>query len=162
LPWQLTVGQLRAAVAQVPDEVVVSLALPPSTPRHDLLTLFLSVEVAYAGGRLLQLKPVNSPTPLLSDSDDGQASVTDGQVTIAASGNVLVPAVLALEAQGFTVTCAHADSGGLWTATREDTSATGSNPLEVLGLVALLRSRGKQWRASDPEIADVMERFDLG
>src|SRR5262245_11295930 len=146
LPWQLTVGQLRSAIARVPDEVVVGFALPPSTPRSDELTVFLNVQVAYAGGPVLQLKPLNDPGAPLSDS-------TERQLAIAGAGNVLVPAILALEAEGFTVTCEHADSGDVWTATRDDLRATGSDPLELLGLVALVRSRGTTWPATDAELA---------
>jgi hypothetical protein len=154
LPWQLTVAQLRSTIAQVPDDVVVSFALPPSTPRQDQLTIFSNVQVVYTGGPVLQLRPSNSPTAQ-------PPGPSDGQIGIAAAGNVLVPAVLALEAQGFTVTCAHVDGGDTWTATRDDLTATASDPLEVLGLVALVRSRGSQWSSSDPEIADVMGRFKL-
>ena len=58
MPWQLTVGQLRAALADVADDVVVALALSPSAPRDDRLTLILNVHVDYHGGPVLTLSPV--------------------------------------------------------------------------------------------------------
>ena len=155
MPWQLNVGQLRAAIAEVPDDVVVSLVLAPSTQRHECLTLFLNVGVSYQGGPVLKLHPTGT-TPL-----PPPAAARAGALKIAAAGNVVVPAVLALESQGFAVTCNRGESRETWTASRGDLQASGEDPVQVLGLVALLLSRGESWPASDGDIADVTRRFAL-
>jgi hypothetical protein len=56
-----------------------------------------------------------------------------------AAANTVVPAILALEADGFTVT---------------------QDPVAVLGLVKLAETR-RPWRADDAEVDDVLARFSL-
>jgi hypothetical protein len=155
LPWQLTVGRLRAAISSIPDEVVVSIVTQPTTPRHDDLTLFLNVEVNYAGGPLFKLIPREG-------TSSAEPVTTQTQLRIVSAGNVVAPAVLALESQGFVVTCDRTNTGEAWTATRGDLCARGDDPIQVLGLVRLIQLRGDRWRASDVEVDDVIRRFELG
>jgi hypothetical protein len=56
----LTVGQLRTALAGVPDEVVVALVLPPGTRTDARLTLFFNLKTDYAGGPVFRLRPLES------------------------------------------------------------------------------------------------------
>jgi hypothetical protein len=82
-------------------------------------------------------------------------------IQIAASANVIVPAIRALELRGFEVTRELSDTSELWRARHLDLDVIGDDPLDLLGLVALIESTGPKWQASDDEIADVLQRFDL-
>lgn len=78
-------------------------------------------------------------------------------VKIAQAGNTVVPAILALEAKGFTVEV----SDGLVMARSDLGTFTADDPVAVLGLVALVEVRGADWRASDAEIDLTLSRFRL-
>ena len=82
---------------------------------------------------------------------------------IAAAGNTVVPALLALEKLGFNVSVGR-DGGGrdLFEATRGDESYLAEDPVSVLGLVKLIEMRSWEWRPSDLEIDEVLKRYDLG
>lgn len=54
---QLTVGELRHLIHDVPDDVVVGLEVPPSSMRSEQLTVYYAVEATYAGGPVLKLRP---------------------------------------------------------------------------------------------------------
>jgi hypothetical protein len=75
---------------------------------------------------------------------------------IAAAGNTVVPAVLALEAAGYRVTKL---SGDLFEATSLDGSYVADDPVTLLGLIKLVELRSWTWRASDSEIDSVLTRF---
>lgn len=74
---------------------------------------------------------------------------------IAAAGNVLVPALLALEELGFAVDC----RGGQCTATRGDERYVADDPIAVLGLVKLVEVRTWNWRATDAQIETKLEKL---
>jgi hypothetical protein len=59
-PQQLTIGQLRAAISGVADDVLVALVLPPGTPSDDRLTIILPAKIDYQGGPVFKLRPANS------------------------------------------------------------------------------------------------------
>jgi len=81
--------------------------------------------------------------------------LTEG-VSISSAGNTLVPAILALEASGYTVT----QEGGRIVATAANARFAAEDPVTVLGLVRLAESR-RPWQADDDEIDDVLRRFSL-
>jgi hypothetical protein len=58
MPWQLTVGQLRGILRDVPDGVVVGLQVPAPGIGHPELTIFCNLRVEYAGGMLVRLIPI--------------------------------------------------------------------------------------------------------
>ena len=154
MPWQLTIGALRQSIGQVPDEVVVCLALPPSAPRSDEFTLFLNLETTYAKGAVFQFRP--------SDADrDHKEALAETPVRIASAGNVVVPAIRVLEQRGFSVSRELEQDRELWRARRGSLEAVGADPLELLGLVTIVEGRGAAWRTDDAELADVMQRFGL-
>ncbi|MCR9202928.1 MAG: hypothetical protein NXI04_30145 [Planctomycetaceae bacterium] len=62
LPHQMTVGQLRQLLAEVPDTTVVGFALLPVRIRGHLITQLINVEAVYNGGPTLLLRP-NEKTP---------------------------------------------------------------------------------------------------
>ena len=80
---------------------------------------------------------------------------------IAAAGNTETPAYLALLARGLDISksATNAGSDEQWTATDGQRYFIGSGPLELLGLVALVDARGEDWRASDREIDEFLEKF---
>ena len=67
---------------------------------------------------------------------------------IAAAGNTVVPAVLALESLGYTVVV----DGSLVVATTDTERFVADDPITVLGLVKLIETRSWDWKASDEEI----------
>ncbi|BDM81347.1 hypothetical protein [Acaryochloris marina] len=73
---------------------------------------------------------------------------------IASMANVEVPAILALESMGFTITSrvVNADQEMAWTASGNSDEYIAEDPLSLLGLVKLHEVRGDNWKASDDEI----------
>lgn len=61
MPWQLTVGQLRRALAEVPDELVMAPGIG-----HPDLAVFYNLRVEYGGGVIVRLHPV-STSPVDAD-----------------------------------------------------------------------------------------------
>ncbi len=76
---------------------------------------------------------------------------------ISQAANTLVPAILALEALGFTLTV----QGDLVEARSDAGRYVAPDPVGVLGLVKLVETRGSSWRATDSEIDATLERFGL-
>lgn len=83
-------------------------------------------------------------------------SVRTGGVDLVAAADTVVPSILALESNGFTVT----QEAGLIVARSGNTRFAAEDPVAVLGLVKLAETR-RPWRADDEEIDDVMARFSL-
>ena len=80
---------------------------------------------------------------------------TEG-VDLVAAADTVIPAILALEDNGFTVT----QEADLVVATAGNTRFAAQDPVTVLGLVKLAETR-RPWRADDQEIDDVLGRFSL-
>ena len=81
---------------------------------------------------------------------------------LAIAGNVVVPAVLLLEERGFAVVRQDDASGEVWSAKRGSTELSAQDPVQLLGLAAIVDGRGENWSATDLQIHDVMRRFGLG
>jgi hypothetical protein len=82
--------------------------------------------------------------------------------TIAAAGNVLVPAYLALREKGYTLnrTLGSGDKDPtLWCATKGANRFLAEDVLSLLGLVAMQEVRGNSWKATDREIDSFFETF---
>ena len=75
---------------------------------------------------------------------------------IAQAGNTVVPAILTLERLGFTVS----QHNGSFAASAEGSRFVAEDPVALLGLIKLAEAR-RPWRASDAEIDDVLNRYDL-
>ncbi|WP_198949900.1 hypothetical protein [Kineosporia sp. A_224] len=78
---------------------------------------------------------------------------TEG-VDVAQAGNTVVPAILALEQIGLTVT----RSGDDLVAVLGNARFVAEDPVALLGLVKLVELR-RPWAASDAEIDEVLARF---
>jgi hypothetical protein len=89
------------------------------------------------------------------------ASGTFEMKTITTAGNTVAPAILALEALGFTVHVAHSSSGDRCRATRHGETYEAADPVEVVGLVLLVEVRGWDWQTTDDELEDVRRRHAL-
>lgn len=79
-----------------------------------------------------------------------------GPVDIAAAGNTLVPAVLALRRLHFDVS----QDAERWVARFGRARFIADDPVTLLGLVKLAETR-TPWRATDSEIDEVLGEFDL-
>jgi len=82
--------------------------------------------------------------------------------TITTAGNTVVPALLALEGLGFTVSVERVAGREVFSAVRGDETFTGDDPVTVLGLVKLVEARGWTWRAGDADLQRVMRQYHLG
>jgi hypothetical protein len=82
---------------------------------------------------------------------------TSGE-TLAAAGNTVVPALLALEQQGWDL---ERSPESEWIASRNSRRIVADDPVQLLGLVAMRELRGRAWQASDNQIAVMLRRFRL-
>jgi hypothetical protein len=76
---------------------------------------------------------------------------------IAQAANTVVPAILALESLGYTLTI----EGELMVASSADATFVADDPVALLGLVKLVETRTWTWTASDDEIEATLSRYDL-
>ena len=74
----------------------------------------------------------------------------------------MVPAILALEELGFSVSIEKVDTGEVVRATRGDEAYSADDPVAVLGLVKLVELRGWKWHAADADLERVMRQHRLG
>jgi hypothetical protein len=81
---------------------------------------------------------------------------------IATAGNTVVPALLALEHLGFTVSVKRDGPREIFQATCGEERYVADDPVGVLGLLKLVETRGWAWKAADAEIEEVMHRHGLG
>ncbi len=81
--------------------------------------------------------------------------------SIAEAGNTVVPAVLAIRARGLVVRCERGESqtNETWIAEGEHNRFSASDPLSLLGLIAMFQSRGTDWGATDEEIDRFLKEF---
>lgn len=85
------------------------------------------------------------------------------KLMISDAGNVDVPAYLTLLQRGYAVRCKMSDDGTeeLWIAENSTTELRADDPVALLGLAALVESRGTDWKASDEQIDEFLKRFGL-
>jgi len=57
MPWQMTVGQLRALIRDVPGDVVVALRVPAPGIGDQTFDVFYNLEVEYKGGPVFRFVP---------------------------------------------------------------------------------------------------------
>ncbi|MGH8080901.1 MAG: hypothetical protein ACREP7_10015 [Lysobacter sp.] len=67
------------------------------------------------------------------------------------AGNTLAPAYSALLKKGYTVERGSDALGGC-SASKNGYSYAAENPVELLGLIAMIELRGESWQASDREV----------
>jgi hypothetical protein len=77
------------------------------------------------------------------------------------AGNVLVPAFLAIEQLGFTVTLDYIDGQPFFVARSGADSYGSHDPIALLGLVKLVETRGWDWKPADTETERVLAQYDL-
>jgi hypothetical protein len=80
--------------------------------------------------------------------------------TIAAAGNTVVPALLALSELGFNVTVP-ASPERQWVAIRGQEEFLADDPVTLLGLIKLVEVRTWNWGASDKEIEATLDKYQL-
>jgi len=80
---------------------------------------------------------------------------------ITAAGNTVVPALLVLEAMGFTVEVDQPRTGSVIRARRGEEEFLADDPVTVLGLVKLVGARSWNWRPADDEIEQTVKRYGL-
>jgi hypothetical protein len=81
---------------------------------------------------------------------------------IATEGNTVVPAVLALESLGFTLSRELQSQDPWMRAVRGEDSFVAADPVSLLGLIRLVELRGWKWGATDAEIERTLQRPELG
>ena len=76
------------------------------------------------------------------------------------ASNVMTPTYLALQARGYTVRCRRSPDGDeFWTAENDTTVLRADGPVALLGLAALVETRGPEWTADDAEIDAFLAAF---
>jgi hypothetical protein len=80
-------------------------------------------------------------------------------IHISAAGNTMAPCCLVLEELGYVVSNKMVDDSEHWIAEKISQRFVATDPCTLLGLVKLVEIRGEDWRASDEEIADFLERI---
>ena len=80
---------------------------------------------------------------------------------IAAAGNTVVPALLALEHLGFDVNVHNSSTGQTVVAVRGGEEYMADDAVAVLGLVKLIEVRQWPWNATDEEIEAALRRYHL-
>jgi hypothetical protein len=79
---------------------------------------------------------------------------------ISGSGNVVVPAYLALQQMGYRVRCKKlASEEETWIAENDAVVVSAPDIVMLLGLARLGELRGEHWQASDTEIQDFLKKF---
>jgi hypothetical protein len=82
------------------------------------------------------------------------------KTTLAAAGNVLVPAYLALIQKGYAVRSENTGAGNeVWFAENDTHRFIADDPVTLVGLVALHETRGDDWQAPDEEIMNFLARY---
>ncbi|WP_152669937.1 hypothetical protein [Lysobacter capsici] len=77
---------------------------------------------------------------------------------IAMAGNTLAPAYSALLQKGYTVE-RHPELPDCCVASKNGYSFLADNPVELLGLIAMIEVRGEAWQASDREVEDFLQHL---
>jgi hypothetical protein len=80
---------------------------------------------------------------------------------LATAGNTVVPAVLALESLGFTLSSVDLPEAPWMRAVRGEDSFIAPDPVALLGLIRLVELRGWKWAATDAEIENTLQRSEL-
>jgi hypothetical protein len=86
----------------------------------------------------------------------------DSKAVIANAANVIVPAYLALQQKGYSVSCGNsstADGEEVWCAENFSHRFIAEDPVTLLGLVAIYETRGEEWKASDEEIEEFLSKY---
>lgn len=77
---------------------------------------------------------------------------------VAMAGNTLAPAYSVLLKKGYTIE-RHPDLPGACVASKDGYSFLADNPLELLGLIAMIEVRGEAWQASNREVDDFLQHL---
>jgi hypothetical protein len=80
---------------------------------------------------------------------------------IAAAGNTVVPALLALEQLGFHILVRYNSVGQTVVAVRGDEEYMADDPVALLGLIKLIEVRQWHWGATDQEIKATRQKYHL-
>lgn len=77
------------------------------------------------------------------------------------AGNVVVPAFLTLLERGYSVRSEKSEDSSVetWIAERDSTELLARDPVTLLGLAAIIETRGHGWMASDDQIEDFLHQF---
>jgi hypothetical protein len=108
---------------------------------------------------------VSGPDPRRAVADvasrfGGQYDYADGaEAQDCRRTNVTVPAYLALRERGYRVRRESGESEETWIAENKGIKLIANDIVALLGLAAVAESRGADWKASDGEIDDFLQRF---
>ena len=77
------------------------------------------------------------------------------------AGNTVVPAYLAVRRKGYSVRVERKEDVELWYAEAEGRRFVGFDPMELLALVGIYETFGRDWPASDRDIDEFFRLFDV-
>lgn len=81
---------------------------------------------------------------------------------VSEAGNVIIPAYITLQQKGYILECMHAGSDDdlvSWKATKGSDEFNASDPLSLLGIIAMIEHRGENWKATDEEATPFMNKY---
>ena len=102
-----------------------------------------------------------SVTPDLNSYHSDMGEVPVANQRIAADGNTVVPALLALSELGFSVTVDTSPERHTVVAARGHEEFVADDPVTVLGLIKLVEIRTWNWQANDEDIEATLEKYQL-
>jgi len=81
------------------------------------------------------------------------------EIRLSAAGNTMAPCYYALRELGYTVKNNRSGETETWYAEKEGQKLAAMDPCMLLGLAKLIEMRGRQWRVSDEQIDEFLNRF---
>jgi len=81
---------------------------------------------------------------------------------ISEAGNTIIPAYITLQEKGYKVErvlCEPNDSITLWRAEKDNKEFNASDPLALLGIVAMAEHRGEDWKPKIDESKEFIEKY---
>lgn len=87
----------------------------------------------------------------------------NNKIKISAAGNVEIPAYLTIIDKGYKVKCkknTDKPENEIWYAEKNGNEFTAGSPIELLGVVSMFEVRGSDWKASDKQVEEFLEKYE--
>ena len=81
---------------------------------------------------------------------------------VSEAGNVIIPAYITLQQKGYILECIYPETDNdliSWRATKGSNKFNASDPLTLLGIVAMVEHRGENWKATNEEALSFMNKY---
>ena len=85
------------------------------------------------------------------------------KIKISAAGNVEIPAYLTLIDKGYKVKWEKNPDNPeneIWYAEKNGNEFNAEGPIELLGVVSMFEARGADWKATDKQVEEFLEKYE--